>query len=215
MVGLSAGIFSSMGMGKQLLAAISGAEPKDHVWRPGQARLQRRDPVGRRLRAEPIWRSIRRIGGPMRSYLVVIDETSEARAALRYAARRASGTGGGVILLAIIPPAEFVQWGGVQAAMEEEAKLRAEAMVLQASGAIVEEAGIEPTILVRQGEPEKAIADLLAERDDVAALVLGAAAEGGPGPLVTHFSGAVAGSLPCPLVIVPGTLGDEDLDRLS
>jgi nucleotide-binding universal stress UspA family protein len=151
----------------------------------------------------------------MRSYLVVIDETSEARAALRYAAHRASGTGGGVILLAIVPPAEFVQWGGVQAAMEEEAKLRAEAMVLQASGAIVEEAGIEPTILVRQGEPEKAIADLLAERDDVAALVLGAAAEGGPGPLVSHFSGAVAGSLPCPLVIVPGRLGDEDLDRLS
>ena len=151
----------------------------------------------------------------MRSYLVVIVETNEARAALRYAARRASGTGGGVILLAIIPPAEFVQWGGVQAAMEEEAKLRAEAMVLQASGAIVEEAGIEPTILVRQGEPEKAIADLLAERDDVAALVLGAAAEGGPGPLVSHFSGAVAGSLPCPLVIVPGRLGDEDLDRLS
>lgn len=151
----------------------------------------------------------------MRSYLVVIDETSEARAALRYAARRAAGTGGGVILLAIIPPAEFVQWGGVQAAMEEESKLRAEAMVLEASGAIVEEAGIEPTILVRQGEPVKAIADLLAERDDVAALVLGAAAEGGPGPLVSHFSGAVAGALPCPLVIVPGRLGDEDLDRLS
>src|SRR5687768_18263235 len=75
----------------------------------------------------------------MRSYLVVIDDTNEARAALRYAARRASGTGGGVILLAVVPPAEFVQWGGVQAAMEEEAKLRAEAMVLQASGAIVEE----------------------------------------------------------------------------
>jgi nucleotide-binding universal stress UspA family protein len=151
----------------------------------------------------------------MRSYLLVIDDTAEARAALRFAARRAARTGATVELLAVIPPPEFVQWGGVQAAMEEESKLRAEAMVLQASGAIVEEAGIEPTILVRFGEPEKAIADLLAERDDVAALVLGAAAEGGPGPLVSHFSGAVAGSLPCPLVIVPGRLGDENLDRLS
>ena len=60
----------------------------------------------------------------------------------------------------------------------------------------------------------KAIGDLLAERDDVAALVLGAAAEGDPGPLVDHFSGSVVGSLPCPLVIVPGRLGDEGLDRL-
>lgn len=154
-------------------------------------------------------------GGEMRSYLVVIDETAEARVALRYAARRAARTGGSVEILAVIPPAEFVEWGGVQAAMEEEARLRAEAMVLQAAGAIVEEAGVEPSILVRQGEPVKAISELLKEREDIAALVLGAAAEGGPGPLVSHFSGAVAGTLPCPLVIVPGRLGDETLDRLS
>jgi nucleotide-binding universal stress UspA family protein len=111
----------------------------------------------------------------MRSYLVVIDETSEARAALRYAARRAARTGGQVEILAVIPPQEFVQWGGVQAAMEEEARLRAEAMVLQAAGAIVEEAGVEPDILVRQGDPIKAITQLLKERDTIAALVLGAA----------------------------------------
>ena len=151
----------------------------------------------------------------MRSYLVVIDDSEEARIALRYAARRAARTGGQVEILAIIPPQEFVQWGGVQAAMEEEARLRAEAMVLQASGAIVEEAGVEPAILVRQGEPIKEITELLRERDDIAALVLGAAAEGGPGPLVSHFSGAVAGTLPCPLVIVPGSLSDEALDRLG
>jgi nucleotide-binding universal stress UspA family protein len=151
----------------------------------------------------------------MRSYLVVIDETGEARVALRYAARRAARTGGQVEILAIIPPQEFVQWGGVQAAMEEEARLRAEAMALQASGAIVEEAGVEPAILVRQGEPIKAITELLKERDNIAALVLGAAAEGGPGPLVSHFSGAVAGTLPCPLVIVPGRLDDATLDQLS
>ena len=151
----------------------------------------------------------------MRSYLVVIDETSEARVSLRYAARRAARTGGQVEILAIIPPQEFVQWGGVQAAMEEEARLRAEAMALQAAGAIIEEAGIEPTILVRQGDPIKAITELLKERDNIAALVLGAAAEGGPGPLVSHFSGAVAGSLPCPLVIVPGRLDDATLDQIS
>ncbi|MFN3388724.1 MAG: universal stress protein [Allosphingosinicella sp.] len=151
----------------------------------------------------------------MKTYLVVIDETSEARVALRYAARRAARTGGGVDILAVVEPQEFVQWSGVQAAMEEEAKLRAEAMVLGAAGAIVEEAGIQPSILVRQGEPVKAITDILKERDDIAALVLGAAAEGGPGPLVTHFSGSVASSLPCPLVIVPGRLADEALDRLA
>jgi nucleotide-binding universal stress UspA family protein len=149
----------------------------------------------------------------MRAYLVVIGETSEARIALRYAARRAARTGGRVVILAVIPPQEFVQWGGVQAAMEEEARLRAEAMALGAAGAIMEESGIEPTILVRAGDPVRAIADLLAESQEIAALVLGARAEGGPGPLVEHFSGPAAGSLPCPLVIVPERLSDEALDR--
>lgn len=151
----------------------------------------------------------------MRSYLVVIDETGESRAALRYAARRASVEGGGVLVLAVAEPAEFVQWGGVQAAMEEEARLRAEAMVLQASGAIMEEAGVEPVIIIRQGEAEKAVADLLAERDDLCALVLGAATDGQPGPLVSHFSGTVAGTLRCPLIIVPGALEAEAIDRLG
>jgi nucleotide-binding universal stress UspA family protein len=151
----------------------------------------------------------------MRSYLVVVDETGEALVALRYAARRAARTGGRVDILAVVPPQEFVQWGAVQAAMEEEARLRAEAMGLQAASALDEESEVERAIIVRHGEPVKAITELLKERDDIAALVLGAAAEGGPGPLVAHFAGAVAGSLPCPLIVVPGRLDDEALDRLS
>lgn len=149
----------------------------------------------------------------MPAYLVVIDETEEARAALRFAARRAARTGSSVEIVAPIPRQDFVQWGAVQAAMEEEARLRAEAMVLQASGAIVEEAGVRPTIIVKQDDPVKAVTEILKERDDIAALVLGAA-EGSPGPLVSHFA-SVAGSLPCPLMIVPGNLGEETIDRLS
>jgi len=150
----------------------------------------------------------------MRSYLVVMDETEEALTALRYAARRAARTGGGVEILALIPQQEFSQWGAVQEAMEEEARLRAEAMLVQATGAIKEEAGIKPTITVKQGDPIKAVSELLKEREDISALVLAAAADDAPGPLVSHFAGA-AGSLPCPLIIVPARLGDEALARLS
>ena len=149
----------------------------------------------------------------MRSYLVVMDETAEGAVALRWAARRAARGGIGGVILALIPPQEFVEWGGVQAAIEEEARLRAEAAVLQASGSIIEESGVRPSVLVRQGDPVKVIGDILKENGDIAALVLGAAAEGGPGPLVSHFAGSVAGSLPCPLIIVPGALPDEALEQ--
>ena len=130
----------------------------------------------------------------MRSYLVVMDGTAEAPAALRFAAMRAARTGGAVEVLALIEPAEFSILGAVQAAMEEEARLRAEAMVAQATGAIAEEAGIKPAITVRQGDPVKAVAEFLKERTDIAILVLAAGEK--PGPLMNHFAGAGASSLP-------------------
>lgn len=150
-----------------------------------------------------------------RTYLVVLDGSAEARTALRFAARRAAKTQGRVELLAIVEPAEFVQWGGVQDALEEEARLGAEALLHQAAGEIVEELGVKPEITIRQGDPVKAVRALLEERPNTAALVLGAQASGGPGPLVAYFAGAEAGLMPCPVMIIPGSLGDEALDRLS
>ena len=150
----------------------------------------------------------------MRTYLVVLDGSDEARVALRFAARRAAKTFGTVEILAVAEPAEFMAWGGVQAAMEEEAQLQAEAMVTAAAGEIIEEAGIRPTITVRQGEPVATVRALVADRPGIAALVLGAAASGAPGPLVQWFA-TNSGTMPCPLMIVPGSLSDAALDELS
>ena len=53
------------------------------------------------------------------------------------------------------------------------------------------------------------------EVDGLAALVLGAAANGPPGPLVAHFAANESGNLPCPVMVVPGCLSKEEIDRLS
>ena len=151
----------------------------------------------------------------MRTYLVVVDEGAESHVALRFAARRAAKTGGAVEILALTPPPEFVQWGGVQAAMEEEAQLRAEAMVAQAAGELFEETGMKPTITVRQGAPFAVVRAMLADRPDTAALVVGAPAAGAPGPLLAEICGTDPGSMPCPVMIIPGSLSDAALDRLS
>jgi nucleotide-binding universal stress UspA family protein len=150
----------------------------------------------------------------MRVYLVIMDETEEALVALRFASRRAAKTGGAVHLLALVPPQPFVPFAGVQATIEEEARARAETLVTAAAGNLSLE-GQAPRIAVRQGEGIKVVREYLTENDDIAALVLGAAREGGPGPLVTHFSGAGAGKLPCPLYVIPGSLDEEAIDRLS
>lgn len=150
----------------------------------------------------------------MRVYLVIMDETDEAGTALRFAASRAARTGGQVHLLALVPRQQFVAFGAIQATIEEEARARAEALVTSAAGSLMGEGMTAPAIAVRRGEGAAVIRAYLAEHPEVAALVLGAAASGGPGPLVSHFAG-ISGQLPCPVYIIPGGMNDADLARLS
>ena len=150
----------------------------------------------------------------MRVYLVVVDENEETHTALRFAARRAADTEGAVHILALVPKQAFNAFGGVQATIEEEARDRAEVIANSAAGELMAESGLMPQIAVRVGDSKAVIDQYLAEHPEVAALVLGAAAEGNPGPLVSHFSGR-AGGLPCPLFIVPGGLSEDEIDRLS
>lgn len=150
----------------------------------------------------------------MRIYLVVIDDSPEAEIALRFAARRAVKTGGGVEILALLPEQEFIAFGGVQATIEEEARLHAEGVVAKAAGTLIEESGLRPSITVRQGDGVKVVHEVIAANPQIAALVLGAAASGAPGPLVAHFA-AEAGALSVPVMLVPGGLDREAIDRLS
>ena len=149
----------------------------------------------------------------MRIYLTVIDDTPEALIALRFAARRAVKTGGGVEILALLPPQEFIAFGGVQATIEEEQRQRAEGLVARAAGTILEESGVRPSLTVREGDGPKVIRQMIADNPRIAALVLGAA-PGAPGALVSHFA-AEAGTLPVPLMIVPGGLDAAAIDRRS
>ena len=154
-------------------------------------------------------------GQSVRIYLTVIDDSEEAEIALRFAARRAVKTGGGVEILALVPVQEFMAFGGVQATLEDEARIQAEALVAKAAGTLIEDAGLRPTITVRQGDGRKIIPEIIDANPDIAALVLGASASGAPGPLIAHFAGSESGTLPIPLMIVPGSLDREAIDRLS
>ena len=150
----------------------------------------------------------------MRIYLVVMDETEEAKTALRFASVRARETSGSVHILALVPRQTFQAFGGVQATIEREAAERAEVMANAAAGNIFAESGKMPVIAVRTGNAKDVIARYLEEHGDIAALVLGAAANGNPGPLVTHFA-SHAGTLACPLYVIPGGLDNTQVDALA
>ena len=91
----------------------------------------------------------------MRTYLVVIDDSPEAALALRFAARRAARTGGGVMVLAIIPPQDFVAFGGVQATIEAEAREHADQLVAAAADTVTQEANLIPQVMSNRASPPK------------------------------------------------------------
>lgn len=146
----------------------------------------------------------------MRVFLVVMDDSDESRAALRFAARRAAALNGAVHILAMTPQQNISAFGGVQATIEQEARDRVEVLAHGAAGNLFDESGIMPSISVMIGDSHKLVLEFLEDHEEVGALVLGAASAGNPGPLVSHFS-AHAGGLPCPLYIIPGEY-DEDSD---
>ncbi|MCF6314955.1 MAG: universal stress protein [Marinosulfonomonas sp.] len=151
----------------------------------------------------------------MRKFLVVLDDSRECLNAMRFAAMRARKSGGGVAVLSIIPPEEFNHWIGVGDIMREEARERIEVHYEVFAKWMRDRQGIEPELVIREGEAVTEIMAQVAEHSDIGLLVLGAGSEKkGPGPLITKLMKSVA-NFPIPITIVPGEMSKERLEAIT
>ncbi|PHQ98739.1 MAG: universal stress protein [Marinosulfonomonas sp.] len=151
----------------------------------------------------------------MRKFLVVLDDSRECLNAMRFAAMRARKSGGGVEVLSIIPPEEFNHWIGVGDIMREEARERIEVHYEVFAKWMRDRQGIEPELVIREGEAVTEIMAQVAEHSDIGLLVLGAGSEKkGPGPLITKLMKSVA-NFPIPITIVPGEMSKERLEAIT
>ena len=151
----------------------------------------------------------------MRKFLVVLDDSKECLNAMRFAAMRAASTGGGVEVLSVIPPEEFNHWIGVGEVMREEARERIHAHFEVFAKWMRDRQGIDPELIIREGEPVPEIMAQVKDDQEIGVLVLGAGTDKkGPGPLVTQLS-KNSGDLPIPLTIVPGNLSRDQLEAIT
>ncbi|HKL45591.1 MAG TPA: universal stress protein [Roseovarius sp.] len=151
----------------------------------------------------------------MRKFLVVLDDSRECLNAMRFAAMRAAHTQGGVAILAVIPPEEFNHWIGVGDIMREESRERIEAHFEVFAKWMRDKQGIDPELVIREGESVSEIISQVHDDPDIGVLVLGAGTgKKGPGPLVTQLT-KNAGTLPIPITIVPGDLSKERLEAIT
>jgi len=145
----------------------------------------------------------------------VLDDTRECLNAMRFAALRAAKTHGGVQILSIIPPEEYQHWMGVADLMRAEARERIEAHFEVFAKWMRDRHGVNPELVIREGDPEAEILAQVREDPQVGVLVLGANHEkSGPGPLVTALTRS-AGTLPVPITIVPGAMSKERLESIT
>jgi hypothetical protein len=151
-----------------------------------------------------------------RIFLCVVDSTAEVRVAIRFASRRAWRTGGRVAMLYVIEPADFQHWMSVEEKMREERREEAERVLQDRSSEVYDICGAMPSLYVREGSPADAIQELIEEEPRIAILVLGAGTgKKGPGPLVSSIAGKLSGKFPIPITVVPGNLGDDQIDALT
>ncbi|GEO83639.1 MULTISPECIES: universal stress protein [Alphaproteobacteria] len=156
-----------------------------------------------------------RLEGHRRKFMAVIDNTPECSRAVHYAGRRAKNSNGGLVLIYVIPEGDFQQWLGVEEIMRAEAREEAEAVMAKAAQTVRETIGIEPEIVIREGNANAAINGLIEEDRDIAILVLaaGSSTKEGPGPLVSMIAGRGA-AFPIPVTVLPDSLTNEEIDAL-
>jgi nucleotide-binding universal stress UspA family protein len=157
--------------------------------------------------------------GHRRKFLLVVDESPEVESALYYAASRIAHSSGSILMLYVVEPQHFQHWVGVRQLQLEEETNKAKALFRLFRRKLAQ-AGFEDIAceeVVREGETAEEILKLIAEDEDVAILVLGAATDAkGPGPLVSALAaGKLAGSFPVPVTVVPGKLALDVIKTLA
>ncbi|MDN5787689.1 universal stress protein [Pseudorhodobacter sp.] len=151
----------------------------------------------------------------MRKFMVVLDDSRECLNAMPFAALRAAHTGAGVQILSVIPPEEFQHWMGVADLMRAEARERIEAHFEVFAKWMRDKQGVNPELVIREGDPATEILAQVREDPQIGVLVLGAGNDkSGPGPLVTQMS-RNSGALPVPITIVPGDMSKERLEKIT
>jgi nucleotide-binding universal stress UspA family protein len=148
-------------------------------------------------------------------FLVIVDDSKELNVAIRFAAKRAQSTKGGVILLNVIEQFDPQQWQSVEDIILQEAREKAQEKLQKWSKVINDLTNIVPELIVKEGVTSEKIIETLEEDNAIRFLVLAAAEADQPGPLVSLLAGQKSGKLPVPIVIIPQGLTDDIIDDLA
>jgi nucleotide-binding universal stress UspA family protein len=148
-------------------------------------------------------------------YLVCVDNTDVSRVALRFAAIKGAKRGILIDMLHVIVPAEMQPIGSVAEKMRQEQRAETEAMMNSLAQEAHDIAGITPSIWIREGKPSEEILELAMSDPDINMIVLGVNPESKSGDRVISWLTSAAEKLMVPIMLVPATLTDAQMEKLG
>ncbi len=148
-------------------------------------------------------------------YLALASESEEGLLALRYAARMAEMNRGHLLILHMIHVDDFQHWSNVEEMMRKELREEAEKFLWNMAKRVNDINGQIPALCIAEGKSSDVLIDLINEETAIKMLILGGGVSaGGPGPLVSYFTGKGLSRLRVPVVVVPGHLDAQKIDAI-
>jgi len=150
------------------------------------------------------------------TFLACVANDDHSRTAARFAALRARNSHGRLDLLHVVGPPEFQHWAAIGALMREEIAAEGRALLEAISMEVARFGEISPRLHLKEGPIGEEILRHVEADPSINVLVVGAAPpDTRRGSLISWLAGQLAGQLRIPLVIVPGTLSDAELQDLT
>lgn len=150
-----------------------------------------------------------------KKFLVVIDDSKELKNAIHFAAQRAKNTNGALSMLYVVDHAINAQWSKVEHLIEQEETSEAKKICRNWAQLIKDQFNIDTEIILKLGNKKDEILKLLKEDKNIRFLVLATSGDGeNPGPIIKSLLSSKMRDLSIPIVLVPGSMEEKDIDLI-
>ena len=145
-------------------------------------------------------------------FLAVFDGTDECKSAVRYASRRAQINSADLLIVATIDTVEFTYWLNVNSKMIDNIEKESKEMLSDLSKEIHSYSDINCDYIIEHGSKLEVVKKLIDDDQSISLLILASnKKDKKPGILVETISGI---GYSIPVVVLPGNLNDDSIDKL-
>jgi nucleotide-binding universal stress UspA family protein len=149
------------------------------------------------------------------TYLVCVSDNEHSLVALRFVCRRIEKTGGPLQLLHVLEPVDPT-FRALASKMREEKRALAEKFMNKCAAEVNNYANVRPVLTIREGNLVEEIIATIEEESSIGILVIGTSYDSPTrDKMIPALVSQLGDRLMIPLLIIPGTLTEQQMQELT